>query len=196
MNISDYERETRRIKIVGCGGFGINVVHSLISEGAECSEFISIDGGEYGSNDLPAGKRIHISRERLARLDQKVDSHHQECQMTASHDLLAATLQNTDFLILIAGLGGATGSGVTVWLTERAKQMGIQCACFVIAPFTTEGWRRNRIASAVIERLRTSTNDITVLSNQHNMEALYESSMLEVLVTGTHTVRDSILKLL
>lgn len=99
-------------------------------------------------------------------------------------------------MILIAGLGGATGSTVTVWMTERAKELGIQCACFVLVPFTFEGWRRNRIATEVIKRLRLSTDDITVLSNQQILESLYASDMLEVLVSGTHTVQDSILKLL
>lgn len=79
---------------------------------------------------------------------------------------IAATLNDADLLIVVAGLGAGTGSGATPVISRIAKRMGIITAGVVMMPFTFEGSRRMRQAAAAQRELAATLDTTTVVSFQ------------------------------
>jgi len=68
-------------------------------------------------------------------------------------------------VVLLAGLGGGTGSGVTPIMTRLARAAGAVTVAAVATPFDFEG-NRNRGADAVVNRLRRDADLVMAYSNE------------------------------
>ncbi len=77
---------------------------------------------------------------------------------------LQALLASMDIVILIAGLGGGTGGGMTPYIAQLARNARTQTIAIVTLPFDFEGIRVQR-ANAAIRRLMRQTPLVFALSN-------------------------------
>ena len=81
-------------------------------------------------------------------------------------------------VILVAGLGGGTGSGVSPILAATAKDAGAQTLAVVVTPFD---WEVGRYANAfdAIKALRNHCDYMVALSNQAAGDAIGDNATLE-----------------
>jgi cell division protein FtsZ len=70
---------------------------------------------------------------------------------------------NADAIVIVAGLGGGTGSGVTPIVLEVIKEKGALAFGVVTLPFSFEGEARQKIAREVVKEL-CSSDMLTVIS--------------------------------
>ncbi|WP_269520382.1 cell division protein FtsZ [Alteromonas sp. BMJM2] len=92
-----------------------------------------------------------------------------------SEEALSTLIENDTIIIIIAGLGGGTGSGVTPVLLDMAKKNNIDVMCFVTLPFKSEGSKRKEIALTALQEIKAAANATLVLSNDSLMAALNET---------------------
>ncbi|MDB2330397.1 cell division FtsZ family protein [Alteromonas sp.] len=92
-----------------------------------------------------------------------------------SEEALKTLIEDDTIVILIAGLGGGTGSGATPVLLDIAKKNNIDVMCFVTLPFKSEGGKRKDIADTALEEIKAKANATLVLSNDSLIAALDET---------------------
>jgi cell division protein FtsZ len=81
-------------------------------------------------------------------------------------DALRALLVDTDMVILVAGLGGGTGSGVTPIMARLAREAGALTVAAVVTPFKFEGEARNRTADTAFNHLKREAYLLVRFPNQ------------------------------
>ncbi|WP_456069857.1 hypothetical protein [Haemophilus paraphrohaemolyticus] len=75
-------------------------------------------------------------------------------------------LQGCKKLILVAGLGGDTGSVATPAIAKLAKQQGCTVIAAVTTPFIYEGETRTKVAQQALQELKDYTDECIVVDNQ------------------------------
>ncbi len=79
--------------------------------------------------------------------------------------VLTDMLTGTDVVVLVAGLGGGTGSGITPIMARLARDAGAVTVAAVVTPFEYEGVR-NRRADAATNRLKREADLVMAFSNE------------------------------
>ena len=154
-------KDKMSIKVIGLGGMGINFVHFMIASGVRKVEYITIDTDSKNSERSQAEKKIFLdtgvkecSREQAERVAFQCENQFREL------------LKETDILFLVAGIGGATGSGIMPIILEVAKKLGIFTISIVARPFYLEGFETLKIANAGMKKIEQITDSLIVIPNE------------------------------
>ena len=87
---------------------------------------------------------------------------------------LQAMLKDARLLVMVAGLGGGTGSGVTPVLAQMAREAGLFLVSVLVMPFSFEGERRRTQAEAALEEISRLSDIVFCFENDY-MEELFRN---------------------
>src|ERR1019366_8524602 len=79
-------------------------------------------------------------------------------------------------VLIIAGLGGGAGSGISPVLSRAAKETGALVLAFVTLPFVCEGNRRQQQAQQGLEQLKSVADGVICLPNQKTFKLIDDST--------------------
>ncbi len=103
-----------------------------------------------------------------------------------SRDTLLEHLASADEVIIVAGMGGGTGTGASPVIAELTTTAGIRTRAVVSQPSTFEGIHRKQIAESGIRALRHSVEDMSVVETDQLIKLLagadYDQRMLSDLI--------------
>ena len=88
-----------------------------------------------------------------------------EAAIEADRDKIAAQFNGADLIVLVAGLGGGTGSAAIKILAEMSAKTDALVLAFATMPFSFEGARRKQIAEACLGELRKRVHGLISLPN-------------------------------
>ena len=164
------------IHVIGMGGCGGNAISNMSSVSEHTTiRFSSVNTDISALNQCNDHEVILIGEQTTkgfgAGADPEVARHAAE----HSKAQLEALIADDTLIIVIAGLGGGTGSGATSVLLDLAASMGIDALCFVTLPFGAEGDKRTEIAYRALEDIKRKANATLVLSNDALVAALDET---------------------
>jgi cell division protein FtsZ len=181
-----------KIKVIGVGGGGSNAVNRMIELGlgeisflkkvkerdlyqeeqetkADISESLSY----YATNtDLMALEKslapfkIQLGPTLTRGLGAGGKPEVGEKAAEESEEALKSAFEDTDLLIIAAGMGGGTGTGAAPVVAKIAKSMGILSIGFVTRPFEFEGKPRRNNAEEGIRKLRENVDALITINNQ------------------------------
>jgi cell division GTPase FtsZ len=174
-----------KIKVIGVGGAGCNAVRHMIDGGVSGTEYIFVDANEDALNSCAGTKIIHLHRKALC-----TKSKFDWCRAI---DLLVANqirseLEDTHFLFITAGMGGATGTNVAPMIARIAKEMDIETVALVTMPFSWEGIGRVHHAAIGLAELRSQVGTLIVLPNDKLIEVLGEDATMDEAFHHTNDV--------
>ena len=153
-----------RIKVIGVGGAGNNVVSRMMGT-TDGIEFINVNTDKASLNAADADVRIQIGEKvtngRGAGSDPDVGRKAAE----ESRNNLEKIFENTDMVFITAGMGGGTGTGAAPVVASLAKEAGVLTVGVVTRPFKFEGSRKAAIADAGIEELTGCVDTLLVIPN-------------------------------
>ena len=153
-----------RIKVIGVGGAGNNVVSRMMGT-TEGIEFININTDKATLAATEADVRVQIGEKvtlgRGAGSDPDVGRKAAE----ESRNNLEKLFENTDMVFITAGMGGGTGTGAAPVVASLAKEAGVLTVGVVTRPFKFEGSRKAAIADAGIEELTGCVDTLLVIPN-------------------------------
>lgn len=162
-------------KIIGIGGAGCNLATALrvsnILDGAGVMlNYLCVDLGPHALHFVDAANDAHPALTPIktlmlapARAGGRVNAARAACLHHRA--TLSEMLAGSDRVVLLAGLGGGTGSGVTPIMAQIARPAGAATVAAVVTPFDFEG-ARNRRANAVIHRLQREADVVMAFSNE------------------------------
>ncbi len=79
-------------------------------------------------------------------------------------------------ILIIAGLGGGAGSGISPVLARAAKETGALVLAFVTLPFLCEGNRRQQQAQQSLEQLKSVADGVICLPSQKTFKLIDENT--------------------
>tara|TARA_Y100000588_G_scaffold65939_1_gene66050 strand:- start:1339 stop:2397 length:1059 start_codon:yes stop_codon:yes gene_type:complete len=172
-NVQTSQINIHVIGVGGCGGNAVTNMASLCSH--ERIRFSSIN------TDIAALHRCHnhevvlIGEGTTKGFGAGADPEVARRAASQSEAALQVLIEGADLIIIVAGLGGGTGSGASPVLIDLAKENEIDVMCFVTLPFKTEGGLRVDIAEHALAEIRSKANATLVMSNDSLISALDET---------------------
>ncbi len=179
-----------KIKVIGVGGGGNNVVNRMVRSGSRGVDFVAVNTDKQALNVSSATYKIQIG-EKLTH-GQGAGSNPEIGRKSAeeSRAQIAKALEDTDMVFITAGMGGGTGTGGAPIVAEIAREAGILTVGVVTKPFAFEGGRRMKQAEQGIEELRDKVDSLVIIPN----ERLKLASDQKVTLANAFEIADDVLR--
>lgn len=153
--------ERPRIKAVGCGGAGCNIIKEIPP--ASGIELI-------GVNDMPhpsligIQRKVYLGKEGLREIacidDRVVKKLETNIERNLERELAPA-----DLIFLLSGLGGETGGWSSSIVARVGNHIGATTFAIVTLPFSVEGQNRRSLAEESLSILKTKSHGVLTFSN-------------------------------
>jgi len=181
------------IRVVGVGGGGINAVERMMDADVRGVEFVAINTDLQQLEISNAPVRLHIGNELTGGLGSGADPEVGKAAAEASYDHLRHVLKGSDMVFVTCGEGGGTGTGAAPVVCRAARELGALTVAIVTTPFSFEGSRRGRSASAGLEELRKHADTVIVIPNNRLLEVLQgDVSMIEAFRIADDVLRQGV----
>ena len=156
----DKNQQFTIIKAIGVGGGGVNAVN-LMYHNINGVTFAVIDSDRQQLIDSPVPNRV------LLRPDTTHRSAAKECES----EIATFFYDNTKMVIIVAGLGGETGTDVAPVVARIAREKEVALTVGIVTiPFLFEGSDRIQMAHAGINELSKYVDALFVIDNQRLTE--------------------------
>jgi cell division protein FtsZ len=155
------------IKVIGVGDAGNKVVSKLAASETSDVEIIAINTYEVAlANYSHADQKILIG-EKITKghgTGSSVDVGRKCAE--ESRKQLEKTVENANMVLIVAGMGGGTGTGAAPIIAEIAREHGALTIGVVTKPFKFEGARRMEQAEAGIKELLRQADSVIIIPNE------------------------------
>jgi cell division protein FtsZ len=190
MHIKPEIERFAKIRVVGVGGTGGNVINTMIeSQQIQGVEFIAVNTDAQALSVSKAFVKVPIGQELTNGLGAGADPTIGEKAAEESVDVIKSNLEDSDMVFITAGMGGGTGTGAAPIIARIAKELGALTIGVVTKPFLFEGSQRMKNAEYGLENLRKEVDALIVIPNQK----LLEISEEETSILDAFKISDSVL---
>ena len=155
-----------KIKVIGVGGGGNNVVNRMVRSGVQGVDFIAVNTDKQALNASAAGYKLQIGEKLTGGKGAGSNPDVGRQAAEESRTQIGKALEDTDMVFVTAGMGGGTGTGAAPIVAEIAREQGVLTVGVVTKPFGFEGIRRMRAAEAGIEALRDKVDSLVIIPNE------------------------------
>lgn len=157
-----------KVFVVGVGGCGCNTVQYINEKNMNDVKTIGINTDNSVLGNLNVDRKMLIGKELTdgngANGDAKIGK--RAAQM--NEEQILKTIDKADFVVLVAGLGGGTGSGATPVIADLAKRNNKMVVTYAVMPFSAEATRYEK-ASDHLDNLTEISHATTVFENDHTL---------------------------
>jgi len=154
-----------KIKIVGVGGAGTNVVDGLKLDDLGDVRLAAINTDAQALAGSPVAEKLVIGRSVTRGLGAGGEVEIGRKAAESDREAIARLVSGMDLVILVTGLGGGTGSAATPVVAEAAAKTNALVLAFVTIPFSFEASRRKRVAEESLGELRSLVHGLIPLPN-------------------------------
>ena len=154
-----------RILLMGGGSSGARTVESVAAATPGLNRVV-IDTDQKELESLRPEKIIHIGEAVTNGFSAGGDVELGRQSIEKSSAAIRSKLRPIDLLIIVAGLGGGTGSGAVPVITRLARETETLVLCLVTMPFAFEGQAIAGKAAEALKRIRTHADAIVRISNE------------------------------
>ena len=161
----DFQERVVKIKVIGVGGAGNNVINRMIEAGVDGVDFIAINTDKQDLNKSICPNKIQIGEKLTGGMGAGSKPEIGRKSAEESRVAIAKVLENTDMVFITAGLGGGTGTGAAPIIADLAREAGVLTVGVVTKPFKFEGANRMRQAEKGIEELHGKVDSLIVIPN-------------------------------
>ncbi len=191
-----------RIKVVGVGGSGGNVISRMIEAKLKGVEFVAINTDAQDLHHNRAAEKIHIGKNLTKGLGAGMNPDVGRQAAEENRDEIQEVLKGADMVFVTCGLGGGTGSGAAPIVAETAKESGALTVAVVTKPFGFEGAQRRAIAEEALENLKERVDTLITIPNDRLLQVIDKKTTLinsfkivdDVLRQGVQGISDLITK--
>ena len=163
----------RSVTIFGVGTAGVTLVELMAKDGFHGAKFVAANTD--ASVASMQAEKIWLEGKQLRGMGTGGDPERGRELAEEHFDRLKAACVGAEVVLLIAGLGGGTGSGVSPVLARAARESGALVLAFVTLPFNCEGNQRQRQAQQALDALRNVADGVICLPHQKAVKLLEEN---------------------
>lgn len=166
LRFADPDTNSYKIKVVGVGGAGGNIVNTMIKKGLNGIDFIAINTDRQALTISQAHTKIQIGVKLTKGLGSGGKPYIGTKAIEENYEDVKEALKNTDVIFITCGMGGGTGTGASPVTAKIAKELGSFAVGVVTFPFNFEGSVRANQAKEGMQRLKKYTDTVLTVSNQ------------------------------
>ncbi|EAT14871.1 cell division protein FtsZ [Desulfuromonas acetoxidans] len=157
--------QTAKIKVIGVGGGGSNVVDAMINAQIIGVEFIVANTDAQALKRSVAPMKIQLGTKLTKGLGAGASPDVGREAAMEDRSRIVELLTGADMVFVACGLGGGTGTGAAPVIAEAAKEVGALTVGVVTKPFSREGRQRLVKAENGVEDLKKVVDSLIVIPN-------------------------------
>lgn len=142
-----------QVTVVGVGNAGGSAVEDMMDRGLENVAYVVVNTDRQALEDSRAGKKLSME----ANTPEGIEAIREE---------LTETLRSSDLVLVIAGMGGTTGTNAAPVVAEIARSLEILTIGLVTKPFDFEEPSRKELAEKGISALLEHTDSTLVFTEE------------------------------
>ena len=173
-----------RIKVIGVGGGGNNVVNRMVRSGTRGVDFVAVNTDKQALNVSSATYKIQIGEKLTHGQGAGSDPEVGRKSAEESRAQISKALEDTDMVFITAGMGGGP------IVAEIAREQGILTVGVVTKPFGFEGRRRMQQAEKGIEELQGKVDSLVIIPN----ERLKHATDQKITFANAFEIADDVLR--
>ena len=163
--MADFQERVVKIKVIGVGGAGNNVINRMIDSGVDGVDFIVVNTDKQDLNKSICKNKLQIGEKLTNGMGAGSKPEIGKKSAEESRAQIAKILEGTDMVFITAGMGGGTGTGAAPIVADLAREQGVLTVGVVTKPFKFEGANRMRQAEAGIAALHDKVDSLIVIPN-------------------------------
>ena len=160
-----YQDRVVKIKVIGVGGAGNNVINRMIESGVDGVDFVVVNTDKQDLNKSICKNKLQIGEKLTNGMGAGSKPEVGKKSAEESRAIIAKCLEGTDMVFITAGMGGGTGTGAAPIVADLAHEAGILTVGVVTKPFKFEDANRMRQAEQGIEALNGKVDSLIVIPN-------------------------------
>ena len=160
-----FQERVVKIKVIGVGGAGNNVINRMIEAGVDGVDFIVVNTDKQDLNKSVCKNKVQIGEKLTGGMGAGSKPEIGKKSAEESRAQIAKILEGTDMVFITAGMGGGTGTGAAPIVADLAHEAGILTVGVVTKPFKFEGANRMRQAEAGIVELGEKVDSLIIIPN-------------------------------
>lgn len=166
----------RAIKVIGVGGAGVSLLDALPAGEFAGASLVAVntDGPSLAASVAPV--KIHLETRLMRGLGTGGDPERGRAMAEEQFTTLKTVCEGADVVMIVSGLGGGAGSGISPVAARAAREAGALVLAFVTLPFPCEGRRREQQAKQSLEMLKSVADGVVCLSNQKAFKLIDENT--------------------
>ncbi len=169
---SEFEIKKTKIRVVGIGGGGGNIV-SEIADRVRRPSFTIANTDAAALRRASKNVSVFQFGENFTRgLGTGMDPRVAEEAAAQEKEKIKKIMEGQDLVIIVASLGGGAGSGAAPVFAQISKSLGNLTYGIFTLPFEFEGEKKNEIAKAALEKSKPYLNALTILPNERVFEVV------------------------
>ena len=167
-----------KIKVVGVGGAGGNIVSRMVECKIQGVEFIAINADAQDLHHCLGPQKLLIGKNLTKGLGAGMNPEVGAQAAEENRDEIQEVLKGADLVFVTYGLGGGVGTGAGPVVAEAARDAGALTVGVVTRPFAFEGSQRTRLAEAGLENLRDKVDTLITIPNNKLLQTIERNTSL------------------
>ncbi len=160
-----YTYRGAKINIIGVGGAGTNVLNHMIASKLSGVNFIVADTDCQTLVNSKVPVKIEIGKKLTKGAGATADLQIGKQAALESKEVIRNALEGYHMVIIIAGLGGGTGTGAAPIIADICQEIGALTVAVVTKPFSIEGEKPNKKAKEGIRILNKFADTVIAIPN-------------------------------
>ena len=200
--MADTADKVVKIKVIGVGGAGNNVINRMIASDVKGVEFVAVNTDKQDLEKSKCKNKVQIGEKLTKGLGAGGNPEIGQRSVDETQDDIAQALRGSDMVFITAGMGGGTGTGAAPRIASISKELGILTVGVVTKPFNFEGKKRMGSAEKGIAELKKNVDTLVIIPNQRLLSIIDKKTTLteafrkadEILLQGVQGIADLISK--
>lgn len=167
-----------KIKIIGIGGGGGSIVSEIASRVRKVNFVIANTDTQSLKRSSKKAKKFHFGMELTHGLGTGMDVEVASAAAENSKEKIKKMMEGQDLCILVASLGGGTGSGAGPLFAKISKSLGNLTYGIFTLPFEFEGRKKTEIAREALKKIKPNVNAYTVFPNERIFQIIDKNNPL------------------
>ena len=163
--MADTADKVVKIKVIGVGGAGDNVINRMIASDVKGVEFVAVNTDKQDLEKSKCKNKVQIGEKLTGGMGAGSKPDIGQKSAEESKALISQVLEGTDMVFITAGMGGGTGTGAAPIIAQVAHDAGILTVAVVTKPFRFEGANRMKQAEAGIANLTDKVDSMIIIPN-------------------------------
>lgn len=148
--------------VVALGSGAGNALNGMVRAGAFDATFIAANTDAQDLKRSAAPVRLLLGQKLTKGLGASGDAETGRDAVAGDREALAEVVAGAEVVVVIAALGGGTGSGGAPVVVDVAREAGAVVAAIVTHPWPFEGRRRRRVADEALAELAKACDLVVV----------------------------------
>ena len=175
--VDDKIKKTK-IRVIGVGGGGGTIVSEIASKMLKASFVVANTDSQALRSASRKAIRFHFGQSLTRGLGTGMNPEIGLQAALNEKDKIRKLLEGQDLCILVACLGGGTGSGAISVFAKEAKKLGNLTYGIFTMPFKFEGEKKMEIARESLRRVKGHLNALSIIPNERVFQIIDKTTPL------------------